>query len=114
MVELADIFRRYGPDYIEHFGTESQKQQWLPKMVSGEAIGALAMTEPGAGSDVAAMTVKVLHSALVAAITVVSPRFAFADPLFQTLPKDGLRFGWGRQPVLLVLLKVKMVKLLTL
>ena len=38
--------------YIEHFGTEEQKQQWLPIMVSGEAVGALAMTEPGAGSDV--------------------------------------------------------------
>lgn len=38
--------------YIEHFGTEEQKQQWLPRMVSGEAVGALAMTEPGAGSDV--------------------------------------------------------------
>lgn len=38
--------------YIEHFGTEEQKQQWLPKMVSGDAVGALAMTEPGAGSDV--------------------------------------------------------------
>ena len=38
--------------YIEHFGTEEQKQQWLPKMVTGEAVGALAMTEPGAGSDV--------------------------------------------------------------
>jgi acyl-CoA dehydrogenase len=38
--------------YIEHFGTEAQKQAWLPKMVTGEAVGALAMTEPGAGSDV--------------------------------------------------------------
>jgi acyl-CoA dehydrogenase len=38
--------------YINHFGTEEQKQQWLPKMISGEAVGALAMTEPGAGSDV--------------------------------------------------------------
>ena len=38
--------------YIEHFGSEVQKQQWLPKMVSGEVLGALAMTEPGAGSDV--------------------------------------------------------------
>ncbi|MEH6635963.1 MAG: acyl-CoA dehydrogenase family protein, partial [Halioglobus sp.] len=38
--------------YIEHFGSEEQKQHWLPKMVSGEAVGALAMTEPGAGSDV--------------------------------------------------------------
>ncbi len=38
--------------YIKNFGTEDQKQQWLPKMVSGEVVGALAMTEPGAGSDV--------------------------------------------------------------
>ncbi|MEM6775163.1 MAG: acyl-CoA dehydrogenase family protein [Pseudomonadota bacterium] len=38
--------------YISRHGTEAQKQQWLPKMVTGEAIGALAMTEPGAGSDV--------------------------------------------------------------
>ncbi len=41
--------------YIEHFGTEEQKQHWLTKMVSGEAVGALAMTEPGAGSDVQAI-----------------------------------------------------------
>ena len=41
--------------YIEHFGTEEQKTQWLPKMVSGAAVGALAMTEPGAGSDVQAI-----------------------------------------------------------
>ncbi|MDX1732949.1 MAG: acyl-CoA dehydrogenase family protein [Halioglobus sp.] len=38
--------------YINHFGTEEQKNHWLPKMVSGEVLGALAMTEPGAGSDV--------------------------------------------------------------
>ena len=37
--------------YIEHYGTEAAKKKWLPKMVSGEAIGAIAMTEPGAGSD---------------------------------------------------------------
>ena len=38
-------------DYLVHYGSEEQKQQWLPKMVSGEAITAIAMTEPGAGSD---------------------------------------------------------------
>ena len=37
--------------YIATFGTEEQKQRWLPKMVSGEAIGALGLTEPSAGSD---------------------------------------------------------------
>src|SRR5437773_1198107 len=37
--------------YISRYGTEQQKQRWLPKMASGECIGAIAMTEPGAGSD---------------------------------------------------------------
>lgn len=37
--------------YLVHFGTDAQKQKWLPGMASGEVIGALAMTEPGAGSD---------------------------------------------------------------
>ena len=37
--------------YILHHGTEAQKQAWLPKMATGELIGAIAMTEPGTGSD---------------------------------------------------------------
>ena len=41
--------------YIQHLGSEEQKQKWLPKMVSGEVVGAIAMTEPGAGSDLQGM-----------------------------------------------------------
>jgi acyl-CoA dehydrogenase len=37
--------------YIVHYGTEEQKKRWLPRMASGELISAIAMTEPGAGSD---------------------------------------------------------------
>lgn len=37
--------------YILHYGSEEQKRKWLPRMASGELIGAIAMTEPGAGSD---------------------------------------------------------------
>jgi acyl-CoA dehydrogenase len=37
--------------YVLNYGTEQQKQHWLPRMASGELIGAIAMTEPGAGSD---------------------------------------------------------------
>src|SRR6186997_815711 len=37
--------------YILHYGTEEQKLRWLPKMASGEFVGAIAMTEPGTGSD---------------------------------------------------------------
>ncbi|WP_261130578.1 acyl-CoA dehydrogenase family protein [Bacillus sp. Marseille-Q3570] len=39
--------------YIEEYGTEEQKKRWLPKCISGEMITAIAMTEPGAGSDLA-------------------------------------------------------------
>jgi acyl-CoA dehydrogenase len=38
-------------DYLVHYGSEAQKHQYLPKMVTGECITAIAMTEPGAGSD---------------------------------------------------------------
>lgn len=37
--------------YIAKYGSEAQKQRWLPAMARGEAIGAVAMTEPGTGSD---------------------------------------------------------------
>ena len=41
--------------YVLHIGNEAQRQQWLPKMASGEVIGAIGMTEPGAGSDLQAI-----------------------------------------------------------
>jgi acyl-CoA dehydrogenase len=37
--------------YISNYGTEDQKKKWLPKIASGETITSVAMTEPGAGSD---------------------------------------------------------------
>jgi acyl-CoA dehydrogenase len=37
--------------YILHYGTEEQKRRWLPKMATGEYVGAVAMSEPGTGSD---------------------------------------------------------------
>ncbi|WP_171211269.1 acyl-CoA dehydrogenase family protein [Ruegeria sp. HKCCA5426] len=38
--------------YVTAYGSDEQKQKWLPKLASGEMVGALAMTEPGTGSDV--------------------------------------------------------------
>jgi len=38
-------------DYIVNYGSEEHKRYWLPRMISGRAIAAIAMTEPGAGSD---------------------------------------------------------------
>jgi alkylation response protein AidB-like acyl-CoA dehydrogenase len=37
--------------YVLHYGTDEQKQRWLPKLASGEMVGAIAMSEPAAGSD---------------------------------------------------------------
>lgn len=47
--------------YLKSFGTEDQKKQWLPKMVSGEAIGSLGMTEPHAGSDLKAIKTRAVR-----------------------------------------------------
>ncbi|MBX0358123.1 acyl-CoA dehydrogenase family protein [Halobacillus sp. Nhm2S1] len=41
--------------YLNAYGTEEQKQKWLPKCTTGECITAIAMTEPGAGSDLASI-----------------------------------------------------------
>ncbi|MFD1811742.1 acyl-CoA dehydrogenase family protein [Rhodococcus gannanensis] len=43
------------PHYILEYGTEEQKKTWLPGMATGEIIGAIGMTEPGAGSDLKAI-----------------------------------------------------------
>jgi len=50
--------RIVGP-YINHLGSEEQKAKWLPMAVSGECVLAVAMTEPGAGSDIAGTRTKV-------------------------------------------------------
>jgi acyl-CoA dehydrogenase len=47
--------------YLLSFGTEEQKRKWLPKMVSGEAIGSLGMTEPHAGSDLKAIRTRAVR-----------------------------------------------------
>ena len=41
--------------YILHYGSEEQKQRWLPKLATGELVTAIAMTEPGTGSDLQAI-----------------------------------------------------------
>ncbi|UWR13147.1 acyl-CoA dehydrogenase family protein [Sulfitobacter mediterraneus] len=47
--------------YILAYGTEEQKKRWLPKMATGEMVGALAMTEPSTGSDVQRIKTKALR-----------------------------------------------------
>jgi acyl-CoA dehydrogenase len=47
--------------YLLSFGTDAQKRTWLPKMVAGEAIGSLGMTEPHAGSDLKAIRTRAVR-----------------------------------------------------
>ena len=46
--------------YILDYGTEEQKQRWLPKLVSGEMLAGIALTEPGCGSDLKALRTKAI------------------------------------------------------
>jgi isovaleryl-CoA dehydrogenase len=68
MEEVSRASGAVGLSYIAHSnlcvnqlqlnGTDAQRDRWLPKLVSGEHVGALAMSEPGAGSDVVSMKLR--------------------------------------------------------
>jgi acyl-CoA dehydrogenase len=47
--------------YLHGYGTEEQKKRWLPPMASGEVVGAIAMTEPGTGSDLQSVKTKAIR-----------------------------------------------------
>jgi acyl-CoA dehydrogenase len=49
--------------YVLNYGSEEQKQRWLPRMARGELIGAIAMTEPGAGSDLKGIRTRAVRDA---------------------------------------------------
>jgi acyl-CoA dehydrogenase len=49
--------------YILNHGTEEQKQRWLPRLASGELVGAIAMTEPAAGSDLQNVQIRAVKDA---------------------------------------------------
>lgn len=49
------------PHYLLSYANEEQKKRWIPKLVSGEWIGAIAMTEPGSGSDLQAISTRAVR-----------------------------------------------------
>jgi len=49
--------------YILHYGSEEQKQRWLPRLATGELVGAIAMSEPAAGSDLQGIRATALRQA---------------------------------------------------
>ncbi len=83
--------------YILTYGSEEQKQRWLPRMATGELIGAIAMTEPGGGSDLKALRTTAIrqgdHYILNGSKTFIS-NGATADLIIlvvKTAPADGTR-----------------------
>ncbi|MFI9381678.1 acyl-CoA dehydrogenase family protein [Kutzneria sp. NPDC052558] len=48
--------------YLLNYGTEEQKSRWLPRLASGELVAAVAMSEPGAGSDLQAVRTRAVRS----------------------------------------------------
>jgi alkylation response protein AidB-like acyl-CoA dehydrogenase len=52
---IVDVHTSVGSEPILLFGTPEQKRKWLPRLASGELLGAFALTEPAAGSDAASL-----------------------------------------------------------
>ncbi|TMG25094.1 MAG: hypothetical protein E6H95_12340 [Chloroflexi bacterium] len=52
---IVDVHTSVGTEPILLFGDEEQKRRWLPRLASGELLGAFALTEPASGSDAAAL-----------------------------------------------------------
>lgn len=52
---IVDVHASVASEPLVLFGTEAQKRAWLPRLATGEALGAFALTEPGSGSDAAAL-----------------------------------------------------------
>jgi acyl-CoA dehydrogenase len=61
LADFAFAMQGLGSGAISLFGTVEQKREWLPKVASGEAIAAFAMTEPECGSDAANMQTSAMH-----------------------------------------------------
>src|SRR5216684_1542743 len=52
---IVDVHTSVGSEPLLLFGTQDQKRKWLPRLASGELLGAFALTEPAAGSDAASL-----------------------------------------------------------
>jgi len=61
LVDFAFAMQGLGSGAISLFGTVEQKREWLPRVASGEAIAAFAMTEPASGSDAANMSTSAMR-----------------------------------------------------
>ncbi|GAC1619753.1 MAG: acyl-CoA dehydrogenase family protein [Nevskia sp.] len=84
--------------YIKSFGSEEQKKHWLPKMVAGEAIGSLGMTEPHAGSDLRSIRTRAVRDGddfVISGQKVFISNGQLCDVLVLATKTDGLAGGKG-------------------
>jgi len=59
---IMSVHNSVGCAPVQNFGSEAQKQQWLPKLATGEILAAFCLTEPGAGSDASALSCKAVEN----------------------------------------------------
>ena len=62
VISLAKSVHNIAAHYVVRYGTEAQKRRWLPRLASGELIGAIAMSEPSAGSDLQGIRTRAVRS----------------------------------------------------
>ncbi len=62
VISLAKSVHNIAAHYIVRYGTEAQKRRWLPRLASGELVGAIAMSEPSAGSDLQGIRTRAVRS----------------------------------------------------
>jgi len=74
--------------YILHYGSEAQKRHWLPRMARGEIITAIAMTEPGTGSDLAGVRTR----------ATAAPACSWSMPGSTASPAARISTSWAWMP----------------
>ena len=62
ITSLGNVVHSIVAHYVLNHGTEAQKRNWLPRMATGELVGAIAMTEPSAGSDLQAIRTRAVRN----------------------------------------------------
>jgi acyl-CoA dehydrogenase len=81
--------------WLWHFGTEAQKQQYLPGIIRGDTVCALAITEPGTGSDMAALATRAVRDGDVYRIT--GSKIFITNGVYGDLYFVAARTGAGRE-----------------
>ncbi|MFF3654462.1 acyl-CoA dehydrogenase family protein [Streptomyces olivochromogenes] len=98
--ETALALQGLGAHPVHAYGTRAQRERWLPRVADGSAVAAFALSEPGAGSDAAALALRADRDAARAPTSAPAPGAVPADPVPSVVEAQGPpvaeRDGWGR------------------